>query len=286
MKDNGIYEKVKLDGIVPGRFIRHTRAESAIINSHWHPELEINAVFEESCRFFINGRIEDVTPSHVVVINSREVHSSIPFFPQGGVCATGVTMQISYNFLKKVIPNYDNCYFVLNDIAEQKILLLFKDMNKQYEIQDAAYMDIYAIKQICEIVYILATECCVEREKFEVTSSESFQRFEHVLNYIHENYSSDLKTSEVAEHFFFSKEYFCRLFKKNTGMTFNQYVTQCRVIHAEQLLKDTDARISEIAQEVGFSDEGSFIAQFKKYYSKTPGNYRKMITKNPFHKNN
>ena len=41
-------------------------------------------------------------------------------------------------------------------------------------------------------------------------------------------------------------------------MTFNQYVTQCRVIHAEQLLKDTNTRISEIAQEVGFSDEGSF----------------------------
>ena len=82
MKDYGIYEKVKLNGIVPGRLIRHTRADSAIIKSHWHPELEINTVFEGSSRFFINGRIEDVTPSHVVVINSREVHSSIPFFPQ------------------------------------------------------------------------------------------------------------------------------------------------------------------------------------------------------------
>ena len=139
-------------------------------------------------------------------------------------------------------------------------------------------MNIYAIKQICEIVYILATECCMKREKFKATSSESFQRFEHVLNYVHENYSSNLKTSEVAERFFFSKNIFA-VYSKNTGMTFNQYVTQCRVIHAEQLLKDTNTRISEIAQEVGFSDEEVFIAQFKKYYSKTPGNYRKMITK-------
>ena len=113
MKDYGIYEKVKLNGIVPGRLIRHTRADSAIIKSHWHPELEINTVFEGSSRFFINGRIEDVTPSHVVVINSREVHSSIPFFPQGGICVTGVTIQISYDFLKKVIPDYDNCFPVL-----------------------------------------------------------------------------------------------------------------------------------------------------------------------------
>ena len=85
---------------------------------------------------------------------------------------------------------------------------------RKCKTQDAAYMNIYAIKQICEIVYILATECCMKREKFEATSSESFQRFEHVLNYVHENYSSNLKTSEVAERFFFSKEYFCRLFKK------------------------------------------------------------------------
>ena len=81
MKDYGIYEKVKLNGIVPGRLIRHTRADSAIIKSHWHPELEINTVFEGSSRFFINGRIEDVTPSHVVVINSREF--VYPFFSTG-----------------------------------------------------------------------------------------------------------------------------------------------------------------------------------------------------------
>ena len=55
MKDYGIYEKVKLNGIVPGRLIRHTRADSAIIKSHWHPELEINTVFEGSSRFFITA---------------------------------------------------------------------------------------------------------------------------------------------------------------------------------------------------------------------------------------
>lgn len=88
MKDYGIYEKVKLNGNrswtidspYPGGQCNHKKS--------LHPELEINTAFEGSSRFFINGRIEDVTPSHVVVINSREVHSSIPFFPQGGICVT------------------------------------------------------------------------------------------------------------------------------------------------------------------------------------------------------
>ena len=80
MKDYGIYEKVKLNGIVPGRLIRHTRADSAIHKSHWHQELEINTVFRRLFPLLYKWKNEDVTPSHVVVINSREVHSSIPFF--------------------------------------------------------------------------------------------------------------------------------------------------------------------------------------------------------------
>lgn len=284
MKDYGIYEKVELNGIVPGLLIRHTRASSAIVNSHWHPELEINTAFEGTSRFFINGRSEYVTPSHVVLINSREIHSSIPCFPQGGFFITGVTMQISYDFLKKVIPEYENCYFVLTDTAGQKILQILKELNKKCENPDATYKDIYAFGKICDITYILATECCTKRKADKEARTESFQRFEQVLDYVHENYSSPLRTGEVAEQFFFSKEYFCRFFKKYTGVTFNQYVTQCRIIHAEQMLKETDAKISEIAHTVGFPDDGSFIAQFKKYYSETPRNYRKMIVENPFYK--
>ena len=77
MPDHGIFEKVEIYGAVPGFIIRHTRPGSQIVKSHWHPELEINTAFEGSSRFFINGRVEDVTPQHIVLVNSREVHSSI-----------------------------------------------------------------------------------------------------------------------------------------------------------------------------------------------------------------
>ena len=62
MPDHGIFEKVEIYGAVPGFIIRHTRPGSQIVKSHWHPELEINTAFEGSSRFFINGRVEDVTP--------------------------------------------------------------------------------------------------------------------------------------------------------------------------------------------------------------------------------
>ena len=62
MLDHGIYEKVDIHGPVPGFIIQHTRPGSEIVKSHWHQELEINTAFEGSSRFFINGRVEDVTP--------------------------------------------------------------------------------------------------------------------------------------------------------------------------------------------------------------------------------
>ena len=82
MPDHGIYEKVDIHGPVPGFIIQHTRPGSEIVKSHWHQELEINTAFEGSSRFFINGRVEDVTPQHVVLVNSRKCIPLSLIFPQ------------------------------------------------------------------------------------------------------------------------------------------------------------------------------------------------------------
>lgn len=283
MPDHGIYEKVDIHGAVPGFIIRHTRPGSEIVKSHWHQELEINTAFEGSSRFFINGRVEDVTPQHVVLVNSREVHSSIPYFPTDGFAVTGITLQISYPFLKSLVPNYDDYYFVLTQEANAKIHSLILALNEWYEQENTPFLQVLVIRQICEIVYILLSQCCQKRDQTrEDTSQEPFQKLEGILSYIHEHYSEPLHSAQVAQQFFFSKEYFCRFFKKYTGVTFSQYLAKYRVLQAEQLLSHTSKKISEIAQETGFADEGSFIQHFRKYYGLTPRNYRNDIIQNPF----
>ena len=106
MPDHGIFEKVEIYGAVPGFIIRHTRPGSQIVKSHWHPELEINTAFEGSSRFFINGRVEDVTPQHIVLVNSREVHSSIPYFATDGFAITGNHAANQLLLLKKPDPQF------------------------------------------------------------------------------------------------------------------------------------------------------------------------------------
>lgn len=227
MPDHGIFEKVEIYGAVPGFIIRHTRPGSQIVKSHWHPELEINTAFEGSSRFFINGRVEDVTPQHIVLVNSREVHSSIPYFATDGFAITGITLQISYSFLKSLIPNFDTCYFVLTEEANTKIQSLILALNEWYEQEGTPFLSVLVLRQICEIVYVLLTQCCQERDRAkDSTSQEPFRKLEGILTYIHDHYSEPLNTAQMAQQFFFSKEYFCRFFKKYTGATFSQYLGQ------------------------------------------------------------
>ena len=108
------------------------------------------------------------------------------------------------------------------------------------------------------------------------------QRLKDILSYLQEHASEELSLEDIAAHAGLCKSECCRFFKKYTGATFSQYLAKYRVLQAEQLLAQTSKKISEIALETGFADEGSFIQCFRKYYGCTPRNYRKEITQNPF----
>ena len=68
--------------------------------------------------------------------------------------------------------------------------------------------------------------------------------------------------------------YFCRLFKKETGYTFGQYLTHYRIKVAADLLANFDIRVSEVAEQVGYADSNYFSQIFKKTMGITPREYQ------------
>ncbi|WMJ21840.1 response regulator [Paludicola sp. MB14-C6] len=93
--------------------------------------------------------------------------------------------------------------------------------------------------------------------------------------YIQENYASaELSVETLCEYLHLSSAYFSTIFKRETGMTFINYLTFVRMEAAAKLLKTTDSKTNVIAQLVGYTDPNYFSYVFKKYHGMSPSKYR------------
>lgn len=98
-----------------------------------------------------------------------------------------------------------------------------------------------------------------------------------LLNYIHTHiYQPEyLKAEKLAAHFNLSPNYISEFFRRHLGESLQQYITQYKLKLIETRLHYTDMRISEIAQEFGFTDESHLNRIFKKYKGQAPTHFRK-----------
>lgn len=84
-----------------------------------------------------------------------------------------------------------------------------------------------------------------------------------------------MTTKSVADHFGYTREYICRMFKKYSDQTFKEFLTEVRMREAVLELSVSDQNVGFIAMNHGFPDEKSFFTHFKKKYQMTPAQFRK-----------
>jgi two-component system, response regulator YesN len=94
--------------------------------------------------------------------------------------------------------------------------------------------------------------------------------------YIQERYQLNVKASEVAESLFITPNYFSILFRKETGLSFSEYLNKLRIDKAKELLSETPNRVFEIAEFVGYREYKYFVHVFKKHTGVTPTDYRRL----------
>ncbi|MCC5024967.1 MAG: helix-turn-helix domain-containing protein [Candidatus Synoicihabitans palmerolidicus] len=96
----------------------------------------------------------------------------------------------------------------------------------------------------------------------------------HALGYIFEHHSDEMSLEEVAKAVNMSAFYFCKMFKKTTGMTFTDYLARVRVEKVKNLLLNPHKRISKAAFEAGFQSLSQFNRVFRKIAGEAPTAYR------------
>ncbi len=95
--------------------------------------------------------------------------------------------------------------------------------------------------------------------------------------FIADHSTEDLSLGQVAKAVNTSVFYFCKLFKKATGINFTDYLSRVRIEQARNLLLNPNLRVSEIAYEVGFQSLTHFNRVFKKVIGQSPTEYRSQL---------
>ena len=88
-------------------------------------------------------------------------------------------------------------------------------------------------------------------------------------------YYADIKIQDLTDVFHFQEDYFNRLIKGKTGLTYSAFLQQVRLEKAEHLLTSSKKSVEEIAAAVGYHNKGYFYKIFQEKYGTTPSKYRK-----------
>ena len=99
------------------------------------------------------------------------------------------------------------------------------------------------------------------------------------MAYIREHYAENFSQAELAQKLNVNSSYLSRLFKKETGHTFMEILTDFRIEKAKELLGKSDIRVIEACQQVGYGDYTYFYQVFKKLEGISPSEYKKSVKK-------
>ena len=96
--------------------------------------------------------------------------------------------------------------------------------------------------------------------------------------YVVEHVDEEITLTSISETLSISKNYFCSLFKNETGENFLSFVTRIKMKRAQFLLREENLRVYEVCDLLGYTDTTYFTRLFKKYIHMTPNEYKKVMS--------
>lgn len=112
------------------------------------------------------------------------------------------------------------------------------------------------------------------KEKDNVVIDVSLSLYKNILDYLYNNFNTEISPSDVARHCKFSESYIRHVFKEKSGYSIKHYTTILRLKRAKELLIYSRRNIISIATEIGYNDSNYFSNLFKKATGLSPKDYR------------
>lgn len=272
--------KVLTDLDETGFGIKYETRLSAYTPPHWHSAVELLLFVKGTVTCKFEHFTLRAKPGDLYLINAHEAHET-----RCSRDAVYLCVHIQPSTLCRYVPDFDQLQFSLTfdpedaqkaaALAElrlhmEQVLQLTREMPPAYRLEQHAHLFEAAAILVRHFSQAMPTE---ERN----LQRSDMQRLEPLLDEIQLRHGEELSLDWACGELGLNKEYFCRLFKKNMGVSFLQYLYQVRTTAVCRELELTEDPISEIAERHGFKDPKMLSQYFKEIYGCTPSEKRKFF---------
>lgn len=253
------------------------------VDFHNHDFYEIYLFLSGSVTYVIEGKSYRMRPRDILIINNKEFHKA---FVESGIPYERIVIWLNPDYVKSLNTDKTDLLGVFDSSLINRYNLMRLDLEAMeyiYKIADKLGVacksqsfgsDILKTSYIKELLVYINRIYQISNGKnleLDITYNEKVTK---IIHYINQHLDEDLSLELISAKFYLSKYHLLREFKKNTGYTIHQYITQKRLIMAKELLKDC-WQVSEVCSKCGFGDYSNFIRAFKREFGTSPKKYCK-----------
>lgn len=263
---------------------RIKKKEEVKTGEHTHGFIEMVYTYAGSGVHIINGKRYTVKKGDLLFLNYNCTHA---IETNGGLLLANIMFKLEYidvnlksggtvfslldtdNFsdFQNMITT-DNCKIHFSsDEREEFEMLLDRTVNEQdHPVAGSEFMMRAMLNQILVLVF----------RKMDFALQDKQPINSELLHFIKNNCNQPLTLKNLANNKYYTSSYLSSQFKEFTGMSFTEYVINCRIEKAKELLVTTEKSVETIMTECGFSNRTRFFKKFSDQIGVTPLKYRKM----------
>lgn len=248
---------------------------------HWHDCFEISIITQGFGTYDIENKHYPVKASDIVIINNIEPHRLLVgkegltqivtiFKPELIWSANNL---VDYDYIKPFIERDVNFKNLIENSEEisKKIIEIIEIVMKEYECKQDGWQ-LMIKSQLLSLLTLL-----FRHYKSDIPNKKTrnnLLKLKDAFEYIDHNFDKEISLTHTAQMLHFTPQYFSKFFSETTGVPFKQYITNIRINHAKQLLRNTDLKIIDVAAMCGFNNIGNFYTIFKNNTGTTPTEIR------------
>lgn len=236
------------------------KGESFNFPAHLHPCYEFITVTEGNLCVTVDGNTYDINCGEAVLIFPNQIHS---------LESKSYNKHILCVFSQRLVKAFDTK--VNGFLPKNNLFKIPKYIVEELNISNPESHNNISVKGLLYlIVGNFHSNAIYEARSKTGNDSIVFQ----ILNYIGNHYNEECNLKCLSTEIGYDYAYISKLFKRNVGISYNDYINQCRISEATYLLKNSTSTITEIAQNVGYNNVVTFDRNFKKIMGENAITYR------------